>query len=517
MANYSRTLVTLAVLGTSAHSPDADVFSNGTGLTATQIGYGSSGNKIAGSAGFVTANTSSTATQPLSGVNIGACATDAVASLITQASFGGGANLTTGLIGYPCQGTGAIPTATISGDQYIFQLRGRDDVGVVGVASASIALVADTTWTSTNRQSHIEFRTNAAATTSTVAGRIDSNQTLVMGGNFNSVGTFSAGVFRPHIQTCGTAAANAGIAQTFWAANTNGPTGLFAKSRSGTVGTQGVITTGDTLGTMSWQGDDGTNFINAADIICVAEGTLGTGQIPGRMRVRTATSAGTITQALAIDSNQVVLIGSTTVASSALYTGGTINPAFQNTGNGRMATACYAANATGSSMYLAKSRGTALGTMTLLNANDVIGTLDFQGADGINFVSGAQIVATATGTPASTRMGSSLLLKTATDAAPSVMTTAITIDNAQQVTHNATTDSTSISTGGAVFLGGLGVAKRITIDGATGKTIRVTNINANAAVAVTLGSTGCTGTTAGAPQGWMRIDIAGTDRFIPFW
>ncbi len=80
-----------------------------------------------------------------------------------------------------------------------------------------------------------------------------------------------------------------------------------------------------------------------------------------------------------------------------------------------------------------------------------------------------------------------------------------------------TTDSTSIATGSLVVSGGIGVAKRLTLDGATGKTLRIVNGVANAAVATTLGSVGPTGSTAGNPQGWMRVDINGTDRYIPYW
>jgi peroxiredoxin len=83
--------------------------------------------------------------------------------------------------------------------------------------------------------------------------------------------------------------------------------------------------------------------------------------------------------------------------------------------------------------------------------------------------------------------------------------------------YNDTTDSTSITTGSVALVGGMGIGKRLTLDGSSGKTLRITNKTVNAAVAVTLGSTGPTGSTAGAPQGWMRIDIAGTDRYIPFW
>lgn len=39
----------------------------------------------------------------------------------------------------------------------------------------------------------------------------------------------------------------------------------------------------------------------------------------------------------------------------------------------------------------------------------------------------------------------------------------------------------------------------------------------SAAVAVTLGSTGPTGSTAGGPQGWLKLNINGTLRYTPFW
>lgn len=79
-----------------------------------------------------------------------------------------------------------------------------------------------------------------------------------------------------------------------------------------------------------------------------------------------------------------------------------------------------------------------------------------------------------------------------------------------------TTDSTSLATGAFKVAGGASVSKRLCLDGDTGKTLKIINGVAPAAVAVTLGL-GPTGSTAGTPQGWMRIDIAGTDRYIPYW
>lgn len=65
--------------------------------------------------------------------------------------------------------------------------------------------------------------------------------------------------------------------------------------------------------------------------------------------------------------------------------------------------------------------------------------------------------------------------------------------------------------------GNLTFAGSAVFDGATGKTVRITNGAANGSVATTLGSVGPTGATAGNPQGWMRISVNGTDRYIPYW
>ena len=57
----------------------------------------------------------------------------------------------------------------------------------------------------------------------------------------------------------------------------------------------------------------------------------------------------------------------------------------------------------------------------------------------------------------------------------------------------------------------------VVFGGASGNTLKYNTPVANAAVATTLGSVGPTGSTAGNPQGWIRINIAGTDRYMPYW
>ena len=64
---------------------------------------------------------------------------------------------------------------------------------------------------------------------------------------------------------------------------------------------------------------------------------------------------------------------------------------------------------------------------------------------------------------------------------------------------------------------GMGDGNSFQLSGASGATLKYTTGTANASVATTLGSVGPTGSTAGNPQGWLRITVAGTDRYIPYW
>ena len=91
------------------------------------------------------------------------------------------------------------------------------------------------------------------------------------------------------------------------------------------------------------------------------------------------------------------------------------------------------------------------------------------------------------------------------------------LDSSGNLSIAASTASTSTTTGALVVTGGIGLGGSVVFDGASGKTIRYTNSTANGAVATTLGSVGPTGSTAGNPQGWLRVSIAGTDRYVPFW
>jgi hypothetical protein len=71
----------------------------------------------------------------------------------------------------------------------------------------------------------------------------------------------------------------------------------------------------------------------------------------------------------------------------------------------------------GANLILAKSRGTAVGSNTVVQSADQLGVLRFTGSDGTNFVTGASIAALVDGTPGANDMPGRLVFSTTADGA----------------------------------------------------------------------------------------------------
>ncbi len=117
---------------------------------------------------------------------------------------------------------------------------------------------------------------------------------------------------------------------------------------------------------------------------------------------------------------------------------GVVNPQISLLGGGAVTTA--------PTLEFRKARGT-LGTPTVVTSGDDLGNIDAFGYSGAGgYVQSAAIEFDSAGTIATTRVGGVLKLRTATDAAPSVLTTGITISEAQLVTLGAALVVTGTST-----------------------------------------------------------------------
>ncbi len=133
--------------------------------------------------------------------------------------------------------------------------------------------------------------------------RIDSQGRLLLGTNTaRAVGGESNPVL--HIEGSGNTS-NSWVNITRFQSTTAGPNLQFAKARSNTPGTYTLVQSGDTLGTISFLGADGTDMANyAATIKAQVDGTAGSNDMPGRLVFSTTADGGTTaTERMRIDSN----------------------------------------------------------------------------------------------------------------------------------------------------------------------------------------------------------------------
>lgn len=94
------------------------------------------------------------------------------------------------------------------------------------------------------------------------------------------------GSIQPRLQSLASSNA-AGLGAARFSANAFPPQITLAKSRNGTVGTQSLVSAGDGLGIISFEGSDGNDFEAAAQIEVVSTATPGNNDMPGEMRLKT--------------------------------------------------------------------------------------------------------------------------------------------------------------------------------------------------------------------------------------
>ena len=225
----------------------------------------------------------------------------------------------------------------------------------------------------------------------TERARIDSSGRLLIGTSS------SAGTARL-VQIAATSS-EAGLSATRYVNDAGGAGAIdLAKSRNGTIGSQTIVQSGDTLGYFQFRGSDGTNQLVASNIKCEVDGTPGTNDMPGRLIFSTtADGASTPTERLRIDSSGRLLQGKTSTKGS---TGENIptycteiasnNPNILEIANNGTASGSYSA------LVLSRSDATSVNGHTAVDSGDKIGEVAFIGADGSDrFNTGAAIAAIA--------------------------------------------------------------------------------------------------------------------------
>jgi hypothetical protein len=94
---------------------------------------------------------------------------------------------------------------------------------------------------------------------------------------------------------------------TYGEASNAGPIHVLAKHRSASVGGTTVVAADDNIGTLSFQGSDGTEFVACAEITAQVDGTPGANDMPGRLVFSTtADGAATPTERMRIGNSGTV-------------------------------------------------------------------------------------------------------------------------------------------------------------------------------------------------------------------
>jgi hypothetical protein len=215
-------------------------------------------------------------------------------------------------------------------------------------------------------------------------------------GSTSARANFNNGTRTAYLQLEGTSGTNidsSSIALIYNQNSTGNASNIyFGKTRGGSDGDNSALNaTDDRLGNITFQGNDGTQFVDAAHIRAFTDGTPGADDMPGRLVFSTtADGASSPTERLRIDSSGRLLIGSTQNANNDQLQ-------VNNAGGSNLGLSRFSANAGGPDLFLIKSRDTTVGDHTTVADNDVLGQIRFRGDDGSNYIEGCRIFAEVNG------------------------------------------------------------------------------------------------------------------------
>jgi len=154
--------------------------------------------------------------------------------------------------------------------------------------------------------------------------RLDSSGRLLVGTS-SARGNFFNSTVSAALQIEGTSSSTSNISVV---ANQSGAGPLLTLASSGgsTVGSTTAVSNNNTLGQVSFQGSDGTEFVEAASIYAQVDGTPGANDMPGRLVFSTtADGASSPTERMRINSNGEITNKSSNIG-SAVGNGFTLGP-----------------------------------------------------------------------------------------------------------------------------------------------------------------------------------------------
>ena len=140
--------------------------------------------------------------------------------------------------------------------------------------------------------------------------RIDSSGRLLVGASSARSNLFNSTVAVPfQVEGTGTSSAGISVIANPGAVAEDSAVVVLGKSRGSSVGGTTIVASDDELGVLSYQGSDGSEFVEGARISCEVDGTPGANDMPGRLVFSTtADGASSPTERLRVDSSGRVMI-----------------------------------------------------------------------------------------------------------------------------------------------------------------------------------------------------------------
>jgi len=148
---------------------------------------------------------------------------------------------------------------------------------------AQIIAVADGNWATGDGPTRLIFSTAAdGAASPTARATIDSSGRLLVGTSSARSNLYSGGL-APSVLLEGTNGPTSNSSIIRNSADASSGALVLAKSRGTSNGSNTLVQNGDSYGVISFQGSDGTNFVDSCRVAAQCDGTPGANDMPGRL------------------------------------------------------------------------------------------------------------------------------------------------------------------------------------------------------------------------------------------
>jgi hypothetical protein len=255
-----------------------------------------------------------------------------------------------------------------------------DSIGTIdyraGSSNTVVARMAATADSANEDGAHIVFENRTGGGAFSEKARIDSSGRLLVGtstarGNFYGAYTSRAQIEGVDFET---AALNITCNNA-----TDINSGVISLNKSGgaTVGSNTIVSSGERLGSIRFQGNDGTNFIEAAYVLAEVDGTPGPNDMPGRLVFSTtADGASSPTERFRVTADGSIYFHSTSLPGAGTATTGVgISAGDALSVQRAAATACFFGRSDDGEVVALYSGTTQRGTISIAGATTTYGSI----------------------------------------------------------------------------------------------------------------------------------------------